>query len=116
MKQLTIYFAILLSLLLTACGGGTETKKPGNEQKISSKTLTNSNTSNPQNATTNKVDADDYDADDSPKNKTSANSNVDSPKSEKLPKKDVDDFNKKGDTDDKNRKTKTDKDDDDDDK
>lgn len=115
MKQLTIYFAILLSLFLTACGG-TETKKTENEQKISPKTLTNSNTSNLQNATTNKVDAEDNDADDLPKNKTLTNSNVDSPKSQKLPKKDADDFNKKGDTDDKNRKTKTDKDDDDDDK
>lgn len=114
MKQITIYFAILLSLLLTACGDRTETKKPGNEQKTSPAALTNSNTANLQSGTTTKVDADDKDADDLPKNKTLTNSNVNNPKSPKPPKKDADDFNKKGDSDDKNRKTTSDRDGDDD--
>ena len=114
MKLITINFAIILSLILTACGGSTETKKTDNVEKATPATVTNSNTANLQNQTAAKVDAD-KDADDLPANKPSGNSNVTNSKSLKTPKKDADDINKKGDDDDKNRKSSTDKDDDDDD-
>jgi hypothetical protein len=115
MKLITICFALMLSLFLTACGGGTEPKKAENEQKATPATVANSNTANLQNRTTTKVDAD-RDADDLPADKPSSNSNVTNSKSLKPPKKDADDINKKGDADDKNRKSSTDKYDDDDDK
>ena len=114
MKLITINFAIILSLILTACGGSTETKQTENVQKATPPTVTNSNTANLQNQTTTKVDSD-KDADDLPAKKPSSNSNVTNSKSLKPPKKDADDINKKGDADDKNRKSSTGKDDDDDD-
>lgn len=105
----------MLSLILTACGGGTETKSSENEKKATpAAAVTNSNTVNLQTQPTTKVDADKKDADDLPAGKTPGNSNVNNTKSQKTPKKDADDLNKKDD-DDKNRKSPTDKDRDDDD-
>jgi hypothetical protein len=112
MKLVTIYFAIILSLILTACGGGTETKKTENAQKTTPSAVTNSNAANLQYQTT-KIDAD-QDTDDLRTNKTVSNSNGTNSKLQKPPKKDADDINKKGDADNKNRKSSTDKDDDDD--
>jgi len=105
MKRLTIYFAVLISLFFSACGGSTETKKTVNEPKPPLPVVS-SPTANQQSVTsvnTKKVDADDKLANQRPSNSKSQNSK----------RTDADDIKKKSDADDKNRLKSNDNDDDD---